>query len=265
MVMPKISKIAPATRLDWLNDYENGMRIDRIAQDNKRTERTVTDQIERARGEREQREIRSGLLRDAYREHFAELLGLAEEIRQDSRNESTIGSFNSASVRAKLLREALKTHIPKSRLWKAWADQEGISNRIVEITRHAKAASDSRTQELLGIFPGLAVDGFSSSLAKAISEVADGRDASRRNYSQDSEWLTWGEFYMARDHENQVEVFDSHGRLIEEVVGPNPKMVPALKKARNDWGDTARIIEEEVEILLLRHYIPGQCNLCPVA
>ena len=31
-------------------------------------------------------------------------------------------------------------------------------------------------------------------------------------------------------------------------------------KARNDLGDTARIIEEEVEILLLRHFIPGQCN-----
>ena len=263
--MPNISKIAPATRLSWLNDYEHGMRIDTIAQNAKRTERTVGDQLERARREREQREIRGGLLRDAYREHFAELLGLAEEMRQGSRNESTIAFLNSASVRAKLLREALKSHTSKSKLWKARADQEKISKRIEEITKHAEAASDSKTRELLRIFPGLAVDGFSSSLAKAISEVADGRDASRRNYSQDSEWLTWGEFHLARDHENQVEVFDAHGRLIEEVVGPNSTLVPALKKARNDWVDTARIIEEEVEILLLRHYIPGQCNLCPVA
>ena len=69
----------------------------------------------------------------------------------------------------------------------------------------------------------------------------------------------------ARDLENQVELFDAHRRLIEEVAGPNSELVPALRKARNEWGDNARIIEEEVEILLLRHYIPGQCNLCPVA
>ena len=70
---------------------------------------------------------------------------------------------------------------------------------------------------------------------------------------------------MAGDLENQVELCDAHGRLIEEIAASNSGIVSALMKARNDWSDTARIIEEEVEILLLRHFIPGQCNLCPVA
>ncbi len=50
-----------------------------------------------------------------------------------------------------------------------------------------------------------------------------------------------------------------------EVAGTNAEFVPALMKAINDCGDTPRVIEEEVEILLLRHVIPGQCNLYPVA
>ena len=204
-------------------------------------------------------------MRDAYHEHFAELLGLAEDIRQGLRSGSTIGFLNNASVRAKLLREALKSHISKSRLWKAGADLEEISKRIQDITKHAEAASDSKPQALLGIFPGLAVDGFSSSLARAISEAADGQDVSRRNYSQDSGWLIWGEFHLARDDANQGEVFDAHRRLIEEVAGANSDLVSALQKAGNDWSNTGRIIEEEVEILLLRHFIPGRCNLCPVA
>ena len=42
------------------------------------------------------------------------------------------------------------------------------------------------------------------------------------------------------------------------VAGTNSALVTAFMKARNDRGNTAQVIEEEVEILLLRHIIPGQ-------
>ena len=44
----------------------------------------MTGQIARSRTEREQKEVRTGLLRDAYRQHYDDLIALAERIGGDA-------------------------------------------------------------------------------------------------------------------------------------------------------------------------------------
>ncbi len=50
--MPRGTRIAPAERRGWLEQYERGSRIDKIAHEAGRTQRTINEHLARARRER---------------------------------------------------------------------------------------------------------------------------------------------------------------------------------------------------------------------
>ena len=78
--MPRGTRIPPAERRDWLNKYERGDRIDKIAWEAGRTERTVQSHLSRERRERDYQQVMAGLLRDAYQNHYVQLLNQADEL-----------------------------------------------------------------------------------------------------------------------------------------------------------------------------------------
>ncbi|MEK7216433.1 MAG: hypothetical protein AAB289_12645, partial [Chloroflexota bacterium] len=117
--MPKIAKIPPATRQMWLQEHDRGARIDDLARAANRTPRTVTTHIELARREREQREVRGGLLREAMLRHMEDLLATARRLRE-AENATQIPVLREPyDVATSLLLEGLHGHLPRSPLWKA--------------------------------------------------------------------------------------------------------------------------------------------------
>ena len=80
--MPRISKIAPGQRRDWLLRYEQGESIEKIAEGANRDIRTVREHIDKARLERDFEGAQRDQLREALKSHQLDMLFLLESLRQ---------------------------------------------------------------------------------------------------------------------------------------------------------------------------------------
>lgn len=80
--MPRISKIAPGQRRGWLERFEQGDSIDKIARDASRDVRTVREHVEKARLERDFESAQRDQLREALRAHQQDMLALLVHLRQ---------------------------------------------------------------------------------------------------------------------------------------------------------------------------------------
>ena len=80
--MSKKPTVSPAERVDWLERWERGNRVDRIARESGRNPRTVKIHIDQARIERELEEARRDQLREALHRHQQDLLGLVDRLRE---------------------------------------------------------------------------------------------------------------------------------------------------------------------------------------
>ena len=74
-------KISVTERRTWLESYENGARIDTLAKDVGRAERTVKDHIDKARRERVVDRAEREQLKEALGAHQQDLLGLVQRLR----------------------------------------------------------------------------------------------------------------------------------------------------------------------------------------
>jgi len=117
--MPKTAKIPPTLRQRWLEEHDRGARIDDLARASQRTTRTVTTHIELARREREQRDVRGGLLREATLRHMEDLLAMARRLREAEDATQVPVLREPYDVATSLLLEGLHRHLPRSPLWKA--------------------------------------------------------------------------------------------------------------------------------------------------
>lgn len=80
--MPRISKIAAGQRRGWLERFEQGDSIDKIARDASRDVRTVREHVEKARLERDFESAQRDQLREALRAHQQDMLALLVHLRQ---------------------------------------------------------------------------------------------------------------------------------------------------------------------------------------
>lgn len=270
--MPRTSKIAPAVRREWLDEYDHGKRIDNIAKQASRTERTVKDQIDIARKERDNQEVRAGLLRAAYRDHYGDLLGFAEDLRQSARKPDARGLLPDADLRARKLRDGLRSHVPKSGLWKAWEQWEHWSHRIEKFTDETRDSIEYLVGQKIRVnLPGVPIQGFADSLWIAVEESAKGIDISYREYHHeprsDGGHLSWGAIKLADQLTGEDDVnrlTDQHRVMLERWVSTDEiGHVERLQVVWRNWNAALKIIEEEVEVFILRRLLPGQCGLCP--
>ena len=80
--MPKISKIAPGQRRNWLELSESGESTEKIAKDAGRDVRTVREHIQKARLERDFEAAQRDQLREALQGHQRDMLALLEHLRR---------------------------------------------------------------------------------------------------------------------------------------------------------------------------------------
>ena len=152
----------PAERRSWLERYEKGASIDTIAKEAGRTQRTVTAQLASARQERQHDQVQVDLIRDAYRQHYRDLLEVAEVLaeRCDTLNPQGILPEPGLEPDARMLCEGLRSHVPSSRLWggvKAW---EESSKRLAAEWEQARAQIAKLIKQPVASFPEILEDGF---------------------------------------------------------------------------------------------------------
>jgi hypothetical protein len=247
------------------------VRIDRIAQDAGRTPRTVTDQIRRAREDRDLREARSGLWRDAFRQHFNDLLGAAEDLQGRAREPSEAGLLSSADRRTNKLVAALRRHIPRSGLWKATSDWEKASRLLISQRNDTKRAIvdcfEAGPKEKL---PEADINGFRVSIFRAVESTADGNSIDREykvDSSEERPDFRWNGYTIGNNtsgSSSREAIKLEHARLVKKFAGPRSKYVGGLRGHTRAMREARDVIDDEVEDLILRRVLSGECALCPI-
>jgi len=268
--MPKGGVISPDERRSWLERYEQGTTIDSIAKDSRRTQRTVTTQLGRARQERQHDQVQVDLVRDAYRQHYGDLLGVAEELSERCESPDPGGIISESALQpdTRMLYEALRSHVPGSRLWsgvKAW---EESSIGLAAESEQVRGKISNLVHGAIADFPEVSEDGFTESLRAAVNMAAQGLDPwtveCQRDHSGDSMQLRRGNFMLAdgvHTDDRLDEIQEKYRELLNKSMGL--ESASRLQKHWASWSEARDIIRGEVQTLRLRRIITGQCVLCP--
>ena len=79
--MPKLSKVSPIQRRDWLQSSETGSSLQAIAKKSGRTARTVKKHIEKAQLERDFHAVRQSQLQNASQLHQNDMFAMVDRVR----------------------------------------------------------------------------------------------------------------------------------------------------------------------------------------
>ena len=266
--MPKGGTIPPAERRSWLERYEQGTSIDNIAKDAGRTQRTVTAQLARARQERQHDQVQVDLIRDAYREHYRDLLGMAAELAERCDDPNSDGIASRLEPDALMLYEGLRSHVTSSRLWGGVKVWEESSKGLAAEWEQARADVAKLIKQPIASFPEILEDGFAESLRDAVMMAAQGRDPwmleYQRDSSGDSMQLRRGNFILAdgvQTDDRLGEIEQKHRELLQDSF--NVESASQLRSLWARWSEARDLIQEDVRMLRLRRILTGQCSLCP--
>ena len=277
--MPKAKKpsVTPDRRRDWLRRYEvEAETPPTIAKRESYDVRTVRKQIELARQERDAREAKLMVLRDAMVDHYKDLCNFAGNINLEVAKNKPI----SEDMAANLIYSASQQHIPRSAIWKNIDRWNTGHRKLVEINSdikellRKKILSEPRLNfmDLSGneqIIPNL-IEFFTFRIDQRVKGVT------------------------CLDIEKYFHVEDKGGQLYDAMVGVynvgriNPEKekeeVPILKQvvcdfesdftewekikelqsAYNELITLGKSIKGELEVITLRRIVPGRCKYCPL-
>ena len=282
--MPKGKNVSEEDRRDWLAKYEEGNTLKTIAEAAKRPVRTVKENIERAKHNRDHALVRAGLLKDAMTHHYRDLFRVAEQVRDRSRSraELELTSFTESAavsdiltvdeLQTSLLMDALREHVPRSPLWKACDEWDGYNRQALAAAREIRKDAKGVVTKLASRKQSLPInpEGFAASLWQAALAFLDGDDLSERKYVKDEtsvgHVLVWGATSLggpSPDDQRFDAIKRVHRKKVRRYTPDGHTMVNTLGQAIRGRMEARDSVEEEVEGLILRRILPGECRLCP--
>jgi hypothetical protein len=270
--------VKPEKRLEWLARYENGESPPKIATTDGFDARTVRKHIEIASQEKETKEARAIVLRNALERHYADLCSYAERLlgQSSSLRITEIGmSVTPALPYEQQLADALRQHIPRSPIWGLLNQRTKLSANKAEITKELDSkikqdiTSDSSllvelTPEENSVIPGL-IDALTSQaqfwvLGQATLNAVDNLRA--KPAENDFVELSYGAFGMGKARRGHIElvraaIINWEARIKEWDAFHN------LEKNSNDLRRVDNALRDEVAVIALRRVVPGRCRYCP--
>jgi len=265
--------VKPEVRRAWLRRYEeDGESPPQIAAADSFDVRTVRKQIGMARQEREVREARSTVLRNAVENHYRDLCRLAEKLDTEIKQDKIIPSQPEDSRMLSALRE----HIPRSPLWKKLGRWDSVLKEIANLegdTREQlreEIGPDSRLKEILAAGEHGVISGMVEALSFQVKSWArewKGLDI-EVNFKVEPVGdgivnVSYGAFHM-----NKVK--EEHATTIREVLIDFESKVTGWElygKMQKLFTELERLklsLRDELAIIILRRIVPGRCKYCPV-
>jgi len=268
--------VKPELGRAWLRRNEDGESPPQIASTDVFDVRTVRKQIELAKQERESREAKSLVLRNALELHYDDLRKCAERL-----NSRIFGTTNvSPSPDDDLIEAALRQHLPRSPIWgyllKRQELQQKAEEQLKNIERVAEQAAkaDSRLTPLIAVGLNRVVPGIVSALVAQVRQWSSGRlglnlkdNLAAEPAEEGLVNLRWGLSPMGKMDKEHAE---GYGKIVLEVMGDlesNLREWEAyrdLEKAIAEIGRLDRKLREELAVIRLRRIVPGRCKYCPL-
>jgi len=263
--------VTPETRKKWLHRHEeNGESVLQIAKRDIYDIRTVRKQLDLARQERETRETRLMVLREAAQAHYGDLCKCAAAIESalDGRSFGVIGTEDRMCV-------ALRQHLPRAPLWK-YLQQWNNLQQDLEQTRadlRTKYEEDlSKDPQLTSAFANGTEDipamvDFFTKQTEFWSQGGSGVDIAQvfktESASEGLVNLRLGGYNIGTVAESRVNA------VKKALLGFREKLpifaeYQKLEQRRKELDELAPEIREELAIITLRRVVPGRCKYCPI-
>ena len=269
--MPKRIKkplVKPSTRRDWLRRLEEeGQSIADIAKADHYDARTVRKQTDIGRQERESREARSFVLRQALEKHYSDLLSFAEKL-----DTGIIQSSLPMGIRDDRMWTALHEHLPRSPLWKLIDKMERLNDEIRDIEKKAEQRLLDKVKEE-GSFkpvsqpaePGLYDKALLVAMLYHLHENPPCMllDISTSPISELLTTVNYERWPCAVVSTDQV---DKAKRFITNLMTQVCQW-PEYEELRKTLSARTKVtsaIREELATIILKRVIPGRCKYCPV-
>jgi len=265
--------VKPEVRRAWLRRYEeDGESPPQIAVADSFDVRTVRKQIEMARQEREVREARSTVLRNAVESHYRDLCKLAEELDTEIKQDNIIPS----QLKDSRMWSALREHMPRSPLWKKLGRWDSILEEIANLEDdigeqlRGEIEADSRLNKILAAGENAGIPGIVAALDFQGESWAQGRRGLdiKDNFKVEPVGdgvvnVSYGAFKLDKAKEE-------HAAIIREVlIDFESKIISwelykKMQKSFTELESLKRGLRDELAIVTLRRIVPGRCKYCPV-
>ena len=269
--------VKPEVRRDWLRrNEESGESPPQIAAKDRFDVRTVRKQIDMAKQEREVREARSTVLRDALERHYEDLRQFAEKL-----NSEILGLWDvPSSPDDDLMEAALRQHLPRSPIWTYISKRQILQQRVDEEQQKLERAIEVLVKEdrrltpltdagLKGIVPGV--------IAVLVAEAKQWSHGNIGHSLKDSlvmepagEGFVNPRFGFSHMGIMEVEHSERYVKIVHDVLKD-------LESRLRDWEDYRDLektiaeigrlggkLREELAVIRLRRIVPGRCKYCPL-
>jgi len=263
-------------RREWLRRSEMGESVPKIADSDDFDVRTVRKHIELAKQEREVKEARAAVLRNALERHYDDLRKFAETLNSEILGASNIPS----SPDDDLMEAALRQHLPRSPIWGYMSKRQNLRQRAdeeqqkLEVVINESVKADRRLTPLIN--DGL--DGIVPSIvAVLVAEAKQWAHGNTGHSLKDSlvmesagEGLVNPRFGFSHMGIMGVEHSERCVKIVHDVLEDLESRLRDWEGYRNlektiaEIGRLDRKLREELAIVRLRRIVPGRCKYCPL-
>lgn len=263
-------------RREWLRRSEMDESVPKIADSDDFDVRTVRKHIELAKQEREVKEARAAVLRNALERHYDDLRKFAETLNSEISGAGNIPS----SPDDDLMEAALRQHLPRSPIWGYMSKRQNLQQRAdeeqqkLEIVIDESVKADRRLNPLIndgldGIVPGI--------VAVLVAEAKQWAHGNTVYSLKDSlvtesagEGLVNPRFGFSHMGIMEVEHSERCVKIVHDVLEDLESRLRDWEDYRNlektiaEIGRLGRKLREELAIVRLRRIVPGRCKYCPL-
>lgn len=259
-------------RQEWLHRYEAGESPPKIAEKDSFDVRTVRRHIEQATQEKEIREARLIVLRNALENHYTDFCRFAEKLDAEIAREEKIPLL----LREDRLWSALRQHLPRSPLWtylNKWDElheelaglEKDIVKRLTEELELDSRLGQISPEGVKSVIPGIA-----AALTRQMKSWAKGS----KGLTLENDFhveptghalinVSYGSIFMNN-------VIGKDVTTIEDIIRDSEANVTSLdeysylKKLFGEFERLKRNIRDELAIITMRRVVPGRCRYCPI-
>jgi len=263
-------------RLDWLRRHEMGESAPKIADTDEFDVRTVRKHIELAQQEREVKEARAAVLRNALERHYDDLRDYAEKL-----NAEILGSgVLPGSADDDLMEAALRQHLPRSPIWGYMSKWHSLQDKAAAQRQRLEVAIEQtvKTNLKLNFLVSGGLDELVPGVVRALafqveqwSQGLPGLETERDLVSEPTgQGLLDTHYGFSRlgtiDAEDAEQYVETLRELLVglEASAKGWEVSHDLERTASEIERVRRKLREELAVLRLRRIVPGRCRYCPL-
>ena len=265
--------VKPEVRRQWFRRHEKeGESPPHIAESDGYDVRTVRKQIEIEHQERERREARSIVLRQALEQHYADLCAFAQKL--DSQVTNTTDTI--ASLKEDRMWSSLREHLPRSVLWKNLDKRTKLTNELLSTEHNLKKIIEEQieSRSKRKVTSSLREVGFNNRAIDAImtnarlvnqekQEILGYADFESNPDGKEFTTIGLGNFYIGKFHNTRVpEIQKLVSDLLHEVATWEES--DDMRRLLLELDQVNRVLRGELAVIILRRVVPGRCKYCPI-